>query len=480
MGGGAACCNHSNAQKEIYDSDDVRWNNRLQNGGILPSGSTLSNNPNNISRSTAATAGAVRRDRGITLGVGGTQRTTSGGGAIGETINMNHNNTTHWIPDGDKKQLLSTGDCMNGMEKYQSSSSSTKNGVKAAVGITAAVTAGAVILGPVGLLLGVAGVGIGVGLTQIPEEQRNNLQNKAKNAMDKAHTKCRMANETLSTSCAVMSHNGCNGDSNGKKGGMMGEFKENDLFGGGGAGGAGDDGNQITLSQCGVDDLPRVEYNGASSVMQSPDRPSKHDFHVGEFHDDGGGGVGGDNISLFGENNVLEQVISRHPVIDVVVGGRMNQGNNRRIACLQKCRIAPVGQIHSIDPSRQPKAWFDVLASALTTNEEKNEAMEEILILARDKHHALMYLEEGILDALMCIISNFFRQHSAETSNNLPKNNNNLYHAQLAAKICISLGKAHCAAVHTEGDLHLMSSYNRGAVPVERQLAQLLHEVPHF
>eukprot|EP00957_Ditylum_brightwellii_P002620 201375-Ditylum_brightwellii.AAC.1 len=145
-----------------------------------------------------------------------------------------------------------------------------------------------------------------------------------------------------------MSHNGCNGDSNGKKGGMMGEFKENDLFGGGGAGGAGDDGNQITLSQCGVDDLPRVEYNGASSVMQSPDRPSKHDFHVGEFHDDGGGGVGGDNISLFG-------------------------------------RIAPVGQIHSIDPSRQPKAWFDVLASALTTNEEKNEAMEEILILARDK-----------------------------------------------------------------------------------------------
>eukprot|EP00957_Ditylum_brightwellii_P171827 13080640-Ditylum_brightwellii.AAC.1 len=77
-------------------------------------------------------------------------------------------------------------------------------------------------------------------------------------------------------------------------------------------------------------------------------------------------------------------------------------------------------------------------------------------------------------------MSNFFRQHSAEASNNLPKNNNNLYHAQLAAKICISLGKAHCAAVHTEGDLHLMSSYNRGAVPVERQLAQLLHEVPHF
>jgi hypothetical protein len=52
-------------------------------------------------------------------------------------------------------------------------------------------------------------------------------------------------------------------------------------------------------------------------------------------------------------------------------------------------------------------------------------------------------------------------------------------HAKLAALCCLALGKAHCAVVHTEGDLLLMSSYNRGTVPEERQLAQMLYEVPH-
>jgi hypothetical protein len=44
---------------------------------------------------------------------------------------------------------------------------------------------------------------------------------------------------------------------------------------------------------------------------------------------------------------------------------------------------------------------------------------------------------------------------------------------------CVTLGKAHCAAIHTEGDLLLMSLYERGTVPEERQVAQMLHEVPH-
>lgn len=56
---------------------------------------------------------------------------------------------------------------------------------------------------------------------------------------------------------------------------------------------------------------------------------------------------------------------------------------------------------------------------------------------------------------------------------------NAFYHAKLAANCCVALGKAHCAAVHTEGDLLLMSAYSRGSVPVQRQLAQMLFEVPH-
>ena len=55
----------------------------------------------------------------------------------------------------------------------------------------------------------------------------------------------------------------------------------------------------------------------------------------------------------------------------------------------------------------------------------------------------------------------------------------NYVHARLAANCCVTLGKAHCAIVHTEGDLLLMSAYNRGTVPIERQLAQMLFEVPH-
>jgi hypothetical protein len=54
-------------------------------------------------------------------------------------------------------------------------------------------------------------------------------------------------------------------------------------------------------------------------------------------------------------------------------------------ACCRVGRITPVGQIHSLDPALHPRAWLDVMASAWTSRDEKNEAMEEILLLAKDK-----------------------------------------------------------------------------------------------
>jgi hypothetical protein len=51
--------------------------------------------------------------------------------------------------------------------------------------------------------------------------------------------------------------------------------------------------------------------------------------------------------------------------------------------------------------------------------------------------------------------------------------------ARRVAVCCLTLGKSYCAAMHTEGDLLLMSLYDRGTVPEERQLAQMLYEVPH-
>lgn len=125
----------------------------------------------------------------------------------------------------------------------------------------------------------------------------------------------------------------------------------------------------------------------------------------------------------------------------------------------------------------------------------------------------------------MFILSSFFRNYSAFLRNEPPLSEtqepfesfkpggNAFFHARLAANCCVALGKAHCAAVHTEGDLVcynvcvlelvvgfaqsytllnvvllfcpficlqlLMSAYSRGSVPVERQLAQMLFEVPH-
>jgi len=191
---------------------------------------------------------------------------------------------------------------------------------------------------------------------------------------------------------------------------------------------------------------------------------------------DGGGGVGGG-----GEGRGM--------------GGHLdNEDVGRRVACGRKGRVVPLGQIHSLRPSLQPRAWLDVMASAHTTRDDKNEAMQEILILAKDKEISRWFLEEGILDSLMFILSNYFRNYSSFLRNETPlkmsdtemmepfssyKSGNAFYHAKLAANCCVALGRAHCAAVHTGGDLLLMSAYSRGSVPIERQLAQMLFEVPH-
>jgi hypothetical protein len=146
-------------------------------------------------------------------------------------------------------------------------------------------------------------------------------------------------------------------------------------------------------------------------------------------------------------------------------------------------RILPAGQIHGLDPATQPRAWLDVVASANTTDEEKNEAMEEILILAKDKRRARIFLDEGILDSVIWTLSRYFEKINEEEKKidwaHPEVTHNERSAAKLAAMCCVTLGKAHCAAIHTEGDLLLMSLYERGTVPEERQVAQMLHEVPH-
>lgn len=110
------------------------------------------------------------------------------------------------------------------------------------------------------------------------------------------------------------------------------------------------------------------------------------------------------------------------------------------------------------------------------------ESMEEISILAKDKILARIFLEEGVLDSLMWILGRYleklnYDQHKHKWSNaTITKKEADS--AKLAAICCLTLGKSHCASVHTGGDLLLMSLYERGTVPEERQLAQMFHEVP--
>lgn len=74
---------------------------------------------------------------------------------------------------------------------------------RTALGVATAATVGCVLLGPVGLLVGAAAVGIGVGYMQIPEEQRQNMNNKATEALRNAQESTFIASEKLSNSCVT-------------------------------------------------------------------------------------------------------------------------------------------------------------------------------------------------------------------------------------------------------------------------------------
>lgn len=84
--------------------------------------------------------------------------------------------------------------------------------VKTAAGVAAAATVGCVVLGPVGLLVGAAAVGIGVGVMQIPDEQRQKLEDKATRTLRNVSDTAMSASESFSASCANSCHQAGLGD----------------------------------------------------------------------------------------------------------------------------------------------------------------------------------------------------------------------------------------------------------------------------
>lgn len=185
-------------------------------------------------------------------------------------------------------------------------------------------------------------------------------------------------------------------------------------------------------------------------------------------------------------------------------------------------RIAtPIEKIHSLPPHLHVVAWMSVLSSCNRSLEEKGEAIMEILVLVKDMKHAKRMIEQGILDILLSILSNYFqlirswlRQRTKGTVHGKEKVSENctcqsvasleksvcdLYSlVYLTSQCCIALGKSHCALVTSSSTTDVkgncpayMSCYLGGildpvdnflinmSVPDWQKLARLLYEIPH-
>ena len=320
----------------------------------------------------------------------------------------------------------------------------------------------AAIFGPAGVLLGAAAVGLGVGVMQMPEEQRNQMKDKATAAAQQTYESAQIAADAMGTICATACIESGVAEKIDPK---FAKFVEDGAHNGCGATIAATDLVQHNPCMPMEGDTLSPAEGDNSSVAVGAASASKNGSRATNGQSDGLNEAGAD------DSGSEKQVPKRR----------------RKVACMRKGRIVPVGQIHSLEPLRQPKAWLDVMASANTSRDEKDEAMEELSIFIKDKYTAHSLLDEGILDSLLYIVACFFRNQGGDIAKNSPdgilpmsiRSDPEFLHAKKAANCCVNLGKAHCAIVHTEADDLLMSAYSNGAVPMERQLAQMLHEIPH-
>ena len=240
------------------------------------------------------------------------------------------------------------------------------------------VLCGTMILGPIGLLLGAAGVGVGYGVMQMPDDQRTKVKGKAQRAAERLQESALAANEVVSSSCAAA----CGQSGTGE------------------AGAATMDTENLANHHPSQPYPPHVTTTGAERY-HARGYPSPPHIHTQGVH-----GIGITSVhpsSPSGHARSPEAILANNlpPNANQSFTGnvRPNMANRRLVpACRRMGRITPVNQIHSLDPSLHPRAWLDVMASAWTSREEKNEAMEEILILAKDKGHSRMLLEVRIQD----------------------------------------------------------------------------------
>ncbi|GKY95654.1 hypothetical protein MPSEU_000526500 [Mayamaea pseudoterrestris] len=328
--------------------------------------------------------------------------------------------------------------------------------VQTACGVAAAATAGCLLMGPVGLLVGAAAVGIGVGVLQIPPEQRENMQYQAVEACRGAQDHVMNVSETISNSCANT-------------------YTDSGIA----------DHVPTEMKQCceAIDEEVTKVVQSSGKMQDGVLEEENSNPGTDAANRKVQGRVAGGDVSRTGGRKAVDawNIKAGDTKCNLSPARSRNQKNS--VLCLKDGPVIPVCQIHALSPAEQPRAWLDVLANAPSTDDEKLEALEEIAILAKDKVYASIFLDEGVLDSLMWIIERFLEK--LEYNNVIHRWTNptitkqEAETAKLAASCCLTLGKSHCASVHTGGDLLLMSQYDRGTVPEERQLAQMFHEVAY-
>lgn len=342
-----------------------------------------------------------------------------------------------------KQQRAAMSDAQEGFNIF-----STEDPKSTAIGLgVAGALCGAIVLGPMGMVLGAAGAGVGYKFSQMPEKERSEVKNKASSAMQKLRVSAMAANDTISSSCA----SACGGlhtdETNDNPSNNPGQAQNRSAF-------------PIPSST--------VDRTSIISPRSDDNNPLGMKLKVSNVH------INPKDLIP----NPAEQM-TMHPT-------RARQMKRMTPACCRVGRITPVGQIHSLDPALHPRAWLDVMASAWTSRDEKNEAMEEILLLAKDKSHSRMLLDEGILDSIMYILRAFFLNYADIQRKTGEKSipvetymaDPNYYHAKLASNCCVALAKAHCAMAHTTGEDAIATNAHI-TVPLTKQVAQMLYDVPH-
>lgn len=278
-----------------------------------------------------------------------------------EDIDDNISVTSRVIQNVERERKLAYADAKEGVNEVTQIARNDPTAAAVGAGVIAGLM-GTIALGPLGLLIGAGVAGVGYKVAQLPENERAKVGSKASTVAQKLHKSAVKANDFLSNQCAQACGDG--------KASSPTTYQEDEIY-------------------SRRSDVPTHISNSTFGI--SRDSPVKEATFTPK------------NIQPPSSINISSSVELADASSAVPVNVKRT---TRRItpACRRMGRITPVGQIHSLDPALHPRAWLDVMASAWTSKDEKNEAMEEILLLSKDKNHARMLLEVGFILFLMFVI----------------------------------------------------------------------------